>query len=297
MWTDAFLTYLAAERNRSRLTIETYRTCLEEFYQYIKAKDESLSWKTLDQDVVRDWMVDLMEGGESPRTICKKLSALKTFYRFLLQRGLVSGDPVRSLQGPKKDKPLPAFVREQEMDKLLDGGFFDKTLRGQRDRLIVLILYSTGLRRAELNGLNWTDVDFSRRLLKVTGKRNKQRMVPFGDELEAALREYRDALREQSGGELNSQAVLVNLKTGERLSVYQIYGIVRRSLSYVTTQKKRSPHVLRHSFATAMLNNDANLQSVKELLGHANLATTEIYTHTTFEELKRMYNQAHPRAK
>ena len=122
-------------------------------------------------------------------------------------------------------------------------------------------------------------------------------MVPFGDELETALREYRDALREQSGGGLNSQAVLVNLKTGERLPVYQIYGIVRRSLSYVTTQKKRSPHVLRHSFATAMLNNDANLQSVKELLGHANLATTEIYTHTTFEELKRMYNQAHPRAK
>ena len=297
MWTDAFFTYLAAERNRSRLTVETYRICLEGFSQYVKAKDESLNWKTLDQDVVRDWMVDLMEEGESPRTICKKLSALKTFYRFLLQRGLVSEDPVRTLQGPKKDKSLPTFVREQEMDKLLDGGFFDKTLKGRRDRLILLILYSTGLRRAELNGLNWTDVDFSRKQLKVTGKGNKQRMVPFGRELETALREYKDALEQQREGALDSQAVLVNLKTGERLSVFQIYGIVKRSLSYVTTQKKRSPHVLRHSFATAMLNNDANLQSVKELLGHTNLATTEIYTHTTFEELKRMYNQAHPRAK
>ena len=293
----AFLAYLESERNRSRLTVETYRTCLEDFETFLRSKDETLSWGDVDQDMVRDWMVELIEGGNAPRTVRKKLSALKTFYKFLLRRGEVETDPVYALQGPKRDRPLPAFVRETEMDRLLDGDFFPEGLEGMRDRVLLLILYSTGIRRAELHGLDWADVDFQQNQLKVTGKRNKQRIVPFGGELRQALGEYKSELERQMEGKLKTQAVVVNLKSGGRLSEGMIYIQVKRYLTCVTTLKKRSPHVLRHSFATAMLNNGADLQSVKDLLGHEDLATTEIYTHTTFEELKRMYNQAHPRAK
>ena len=293
----AFLAYLESERNRSHLTVETYRTCLEEFRQYLRERDEALGWAEVDQDLVRDWMVELMERGNEPRTVRKKLSELKTFYKFLLRRGEVATDPVNALQGPKLDRPLPSFVRETEMDRLLDGDFFPEGLEGLRDKTIVLTLYSTGIRRAELHGLDWADVDLRQNQLKVTGKRNKQRIIPFGPELNQMLSEYRRELERHLAGRAEPQAVIVNLKSGRRLSEQTIYTRVRRYLTYVTTLKKRSPHVLRHSFATAMLNNEANLQSVKELLGHEDLSTTEIYTHTTFEELKRMYNQAHPRAK
>lgn len=297
MWVDSFLTYLQSECSRSDLTIATYRTSLLEFEQYIAEKGEGLDWTTVDRDVVRNWMVDMMAGGNTPRTVCKKLSALKSFYRFLLQRGKVSVDPVSSLQGPKKEKTLPQFVREGEMDRLLDGNFFPDTLEGQRDRLILLLLYSTGIRLSELCGLDWDDVEMGQRQLKVLGKRNKQRIVPFGNELYEALANYKAKLEQLPGEQVQTKAVLVNLKTGKRLSGENVYKTVRHYLTCVTTLKKRSPHVLRHSFATAMLNNGADLEAVKDLLGHTNIATTEIYTHTTFEELKKMYNQAHPRAK
>ncbi len=297
MWVGEFLAYLDSECNRSAQTVTTYQTCLEEFYRDLKGRDESLDWQQVDADVVRDWMVDLMERGNTPRTVCKKLSALKTFYRYLLRCGRVTTDPVHALQGPKKEKTLPQFVRETEMDQLLDGNYFPDTLEGTRDRLLLLTLYSTGIRLSEVEGLNWTDVDLLQRQLKVTGKRNKQRIVPFGQEMHDALLAYRNELGQLPEGFLQTTAMLVNLKKGIRMTKAQIYKVVHQYLSYVTTLKKRSPHVLRHSFATAMLNHEANLQSVKELLGHESLSTTEIYTHTTFEELKRMYNQAHPRAK
>lgn len=296
-WVEAFLAYLRNECNRSALTVETYRICLEEFERYLRETDSTLDWKDVDQDLVRDWMVDLMERDNTSRTICKKLSALRTFYRFLLRRGLVKKDPVHLLPGPKKERPLPMFVREAEMNRLLDGDYFPEGIEGKRDRLVLLLLYSTGMRRSELEGLCWNDVDMGQQQLKVTGKRNKQRIIPFGRELAEALGDFRNELDMLPKGKLQTRAVLVDLKTGKRFSGAKIYETVKRYLSMVTTLKKRSPHVLRHSFATAMLNNQADLESVKELLGHADLATTEIYTHTTFEELKRMYNQAHPRAK
>ncbi len=296
-WVEAFLAYLRNECNRSALTVETYRICLEEFERYLRETDSTLDWKDVDQDLVRDWMVDLMERDNTSRTICKKLSALRTFYRFLLRRGLVKKDPVHLLPGPKKERPLPMFVREAEMNRLLDGDYFPEGIEGKRDRLVLLLLYSTGMRRSELEGLCWNDVDMGQQQLKVTGKRNKQRIIPFGRELAEALGDFRNELDTLPEGKLQTRAVLVDLKTGKRFSGAKIYETVKRYLSMVTTLKKRSPHVLRHSFATAMLNNQADLESVKELLGHADLATTEIYTHTTFEELKRMYNQAHPRAK
>lgn len=297
MWIPPFLAYLESECNRSKLTVETYRIGLEQFERYMACQEGKPDWDSIDGDLVRDWMVEQMEQGESARTICKKLSALKTFYRYLLGRGMVKTDPVHSLQGPKKEKTLPTYVREADMDKLLDSNQFDQAPDGERDRLILLILYSTGIRRSELYGLNWADVEFDSRQLKVTGKRNKQRIVPFGDELKQALLNYRQTLEQLPEGNVRTKALLVDRKTGDRLSSAKIYETVRNYLSQIPTLKKRSPHVLRHSFATAMLNHDANLQAVKELLGHESLSTTEIYTHTSFEELKRMYNQAHPRAK
>ncbi len=293
MWTDAFLEYLTLERNYSSRTVGEYRDDLEAFESYYKKMDSTLSWETVDGDVVRDWMVSMMEAGRAATTVNRRLSALRTFYRYLLKRGWIEVDPVRSLQGPKKKKPLPVFLKESEMDRLLDGGFFADDFSGRRDRLIVDTFYSTGIRLSELTGLNDGDVDLRGGVIKVTGKRNKQRIVPFGGELEALFRTYlneKSSLGMEYGG-----AVFVDEK-GERLTNVKVRNLVRHYLGMVTTQKKRSPHVLRHTFATSMLNHHADLESLKELLGHESIATTEIYTHTTFEELKEMYNQAHPRA-
>ncbi len=296
MWTDAFAEYLRCERNSSPRTVDSYLKDLAEFETYMKALDEQLSWESLDKDVVRQWVAEKMEKGYSARTVCRNLSSLRSFYKYLLRCKLVSRDPVHGVQGPKKPKLLPQFVREKEMDQLIDGNYFPDTLDGARDRLVVLTFYSTGIRLAELVGMNWVDVDLRGGLLKVTGKRNKQRIVPFGPELAEAFGQYRQRL-EQEGLRCEEKGpVFVNTKKGTRISRDKVEALVNYYLSQVTTLKKRSPHVLRHSFATSMLNHQADLQSVKELLGHERITTTEIYTHTTFEELKKMYNLAHPRA-
>ena len=241
-------------------------------------------------------MESLMDKGNSASTINKKLSALRSFYRFALKRKLVARDPAHCIEGPKKSKPLPQFLREGEMDRLLDELEWSDDYNNVRARTI-LLLYTTGLRRSELVGLNDQDVDFDSKQLKVTGKRNKQRIVPFGDELACELKHYievRDAQAGKSGEAVEHPLFLGN--KGDRISGQQVYLTVRKYLTAVTSLKKRSPHVLRHTFATAMLNNGAGLESIKDLLGHESVSTTEIYTHTTFEQLKRVYKEAHPRA-
>jgi integrase/recombinase XerC len=239
-------------------------------------------------------MEGLMDKGNTASTINKKLSALRSFYRFALKRKLVEKDPAHCITGPKKSKPLPQFLRENEMDHLLDGlEWDDNNYKDVRARTILLLFYEAGLRRAELIGLNDADVDFVTGQLKVTGKRNKQRIVPFGKELAEALSDYR-AVRDEQGGK-NSDAFFLNDK-GDRMTAPQVYALVRKYLSAVTSLKKKSPHVLRHTFATAMLNHGADLESIKNLLGHESVSTTEIYAHTTFEQLKRIYKEAHPRA-
>ena len=200
---------------------------------------------------------------------------------------------MRKIVGPKNKKPLPVFVKEEEMDRLLDGDFFGDDFEGCRDKCIVETFYSTGVRRSELIGLNDVDVDFQAEVIKVTGKRNKQRIIPFDKALKEELQSY--LTRRNNDIPLRSEAFFVK-QTGERITAGMVERIVKKYLSKVVTIKKRSPHVLRHSFATAMLNHQAELGAIKELLGHESLATTEIYTHTTFEELKKVYNQAHPRA-
>ena len=291
---EDFLNYLRYERNRSELTVCSYGRSLEEFESYFKNKDSQLSWESVDSDVIRDWMESLMDKGDMASTVNNRLSAVRSFFRFALARGMVERDPSYALRGPKKQKPLPQFVREDEMDRLIDDPeMWDDGFSGLRARTIIILFYETGMRLAELVGLDVGDVDFAAHQLKVTGKRNKQRIIPFGKELEETIVGYLQQRSEQS---LHLEDAFFLNDKGHRMTREQVSAVVKKYLSKVTTLKKRSPHVLRHSFATAMLNNGAGLESVRKLLGHESVATTEIYTHTTFEQLKRVYENAHPRA-
>ena len=289
---NRFIEYLRYEQNRSELTVARYERSLRDFESYFKGMDASMTWTTIDADVVRNWLETLVDKGHKATSVNADLSALRSFYRFALSRKLVERDPVHGLTGPKKQKPLPQFMRENDMDKLLDQEEWSNIYKDVRARTIILLLYETGIRRSELTGLNDHDIDFEARQLKVTGKRDKQRIVPFGEELATELQRYIE-VRDQEM-EKKSTALFLN-KHGERMTGCQVYSIVREELSKVTTMKKRSPHVLRHTFATAMLNHEAGLESVRLLLGHESLETAEIYTHTTFEQLKRVYKDAHPR--
>lgn len=292
----AFEEYLKNERNYSEKTYVPYRKDLIAIKSYIESLEEPLTWQTLTADVVRNWIIEQMDRGLNPKTVNHSLSALRSFYKFLLIRKRVERDPVHNLQGPKKEKSLPSFVKESEMDRLLDGNFFPDDFEGLRDRLILLTFYSTGVRLSELIGLDIGDVDLAQCQLKVTGKRNKQRIIPFGQEMHDALKEYEERRGALETVQDQQMALFVEPSSGQRISKQKVEERVKTYLSLVTTVKRRSPHTLRHSFATSMLNHHADLQSVKELLGHESLSTTEIYTHTTLEELKQMYNQAHPRA-
>ena len=295
MMVERFLNYLRYERNRSTLTVQRYEEVLRTFQAYFENMDDQLSWESIDSDVIRDWMESMMDNGAMASTETNCLSAVRSFYRFALSRKLVTKDPAHMVKGPKKEKPLPHFVRESEMDRLLDENEWDSTnIKDVRARTILILFYETGIRLAELISLDDKDMDFSLHQVKVTGKRNKQRIVPFGKELKQALQDY-IRLRDEQVPVREDQALFVTDK-GKRVGRAMVSNLVRNHLARVSTMKKRSPHVLRHSFATAMLNNGAGLESVKNLLGHESIATTEIYTHTTFEQLKRIYKKAHPRA-
>ncbi len=290
---EKFLDYLRDELNRSGRTVESYEEDLRSFERFFKNIDSQLSWQSVDADVIRQWMESMMDKGNNAASVNRRLSALRSFFRFALSRKLVESDPAHLIKGPKKGKRLPQFVRENEMDALLDKQTWGTDFTCVRARIIIMVFYETGIRVSELCGLNDQDVSLVNQELKVTGKRNKQRVIPFGEELADGLKEY-IRLREATV-ERQCDALFVT-KKGARITIHQVYKIVREQLQRVCNLKKRSPHVLRHTFATAMLNHNANLESVKKLLGHARLSTTEIYTHTTFEQLKKVYENAHPRA-
>ena len=293
MMINEFLNYLKFERNRSDLTIKNYGEDLRAFKEFYGNLEGCHSWKSVDSDIIRDWMESMMDKGNNATSIDRRLSALRSFYRFALARKLVDKDPVHGVTGPKKGRPLPQFLKENEMDRLLDAESWMDSFEDVRDRTVIVTFYETGIRLSELIGLDDSVVDFSNRQLKVTGKRNKQRVIPFGEELLTTLRDYTKC-RDKEVNRL-SDALFVTAK-GQRMTSSQVREAVRKNLSKVCTLKKRTPHVLRHTFATAMLNNKAGIESVKKLLGHESLSTTEIYTHTTFEQLKREYYSAHPRA-
>lgn len=288
--TDSFLTYIRYELNYSAHTVLSYSKDLSQFSLFLNAEDEVSPEKVTVSDV-RAWIGDLSQRQKlSAATVRRKVQTLRAFYRFLLKRGLVAQSPMEEVPLAKLPRPLPSFVREKGMDSLLDSGFDRNSFPAVRDRLIVAMLYETGMRRSELIGLKNSEIDVSRRELKVHGKRNKDRVIPFCEELRALIELYRP-LR----APLASDDTFFLTDKGNPLYEKFVYNTVSGALSEVTSGK-RSPHTLRHSYASAMLNHGAGINSVKELLGHESLATTQVYTHITYRELKQNYKHAHPRA-
>lgn len=290
---EGFLNYLRYERNYSELTVEGYGKDLEDFQAYFKSLDEGLEWDVVDADVVRGWMEHMMDKGNSATSVNRRLSAVRTFYRYAMRTGLAKTDPAHAVKGPKKSRPLPKFVREQEMDAALTKATGGEQFKEVRARTLLLMFYSTGMRLSELMALDDGDIDMEACELRVTGKRDKQRVIPFGRELREELLQYMGCRDAEVARQC--EALFVTTK-GERMNRNQVRYEVEKSLNGATTLRQRTPHVLRHTFATAMLNHGAGLESVKKLLGHESLTTTEVYTHATFEQLKRIYNSAHPRA-
>ena len=294
LWTDSFLEYLKSERNYSPATVESYAKDLSLFWNFLEDQNPDASWKAVQADDVREWVIFMMDESKlTAAAVNRKLSAMRTFYKYLRRVGRVSINPMEKVVAPKKKRPLPYYVRESEMDRLLELTAEDRSFKGIRDRLVLMMFYETGIRRAELLGMTDASVDLVTKQIKVTGKRNKQRIIPFGEELESEIKAYQIA-REETLGQRTFPALFVTEK-GTAMNEKQVSKIVKENLSKVTTIKKRSPHVLRHSFATAMLNNKADLTSIQKLLGHESVSTTEIYTHVSFEELKSEYKNAHPR--
>ena len=292
-----FLDYLSLEKAYSSHTVVSYENDLKAFEAYLGQTERGLQLKDADADLVRGWAMELMASGMKATSVNRKLSSLRTFYKYLLKKGEVGVSPLQNVRGPKKAKPLPQFVRESDMERMLSATAQGDSWHEVREHVILQLFYETGIRLSELVGLNEEDVDFSRKTIKVTGKRNKQRIIPIGDGLVGSLRRYMEAKAANCHLSIaNSQSPLFVTDKGQRVYPEWVYRLVRKNLSQVVTLKKRSPHVLRHTFATAMLNNAAELEAVKELMGHESVSTTQIYTHTTFEELKKAYKQAHPRA-
>ena len=293
MLIESFLQYLQYEKNYSSHTVEGYRDDLFQFKQFI-CGEETFNPKEVDALIIRRWIVFLMEKGYSPLSVNRKLSSLKSFFKYLCRYNHIETSPVKKVVGPKTSKPLPHFIKEKEMDNLFSYMDGDNSFEGVRDRAILDVFYTTGIRCAELVGLKDEDIDFNAGLIKVTGKRNKQRLIPFSDKLKETILTYLSGRQEEV--ESVFDGCLFVRKNGKSLSNSIVYEIVKKRLAEIPNLSKRSPHVLRHTFATSMLNSGADLNAVKELLGHASLSSTEVYTHTTFEELKKTYHQAHPRA-
>ena len=294
MLTEDFLEYFRTERNKSELTVLSYRKDLEEFETFFESLKENITWTNVDESIVREWVIYLMDDQHmTASSVNRKLSALRSFFHYLLRMQVITSNPMTRITGPKKQKYLPVFVRENEMNIMLEELSRDDTYEGILSLTVILMLYLTGMRRAEILSLSDRDIDFSSIQIKVTGQRNKQRVIPFGNELESQIKRYLYAREQQFG--VGFENLFIN-KKGTPLSKAQISEIVKRELSTVTTQQKKSPHVLRHTFATAMLNSGADLTSIQKLLGHASLATTQVYTHVSFEELKNAYQNAHSRS-
>lgn len=290
MYIDSFIDYITSVKNYSKFTSGSYRRDLEQFFSYICTIEQDLRPETADTDLIRSWLSSLVERGYNAASVNRKLSTLRSFYHYLLKISAITVDPTARLSGLRKPKRLPQVVHDADLEGLLDAMPADGFVQ-MRDKLIVDMLYETGMRRSELVNLDTMDVDFSLMQVKVLGKRNKQRLIPIGCGLASMIGDYL-AMR----APVTVGPALFVTPDGRRITAAQVYAVVHKALTSVIRSGKRSPHVLRHSFATVLLDNGADLESVKELLGHADLATTQIYTHSSFEELKKIYKQAHPRA-
>ena len=290
---DSFLEYLEFQKRYSRHTITAYRSDLSSFCDYLALFYELDQIKEVSQRMVSSWVADLADSGIAPRSINRTLSAVQSFYEFAIRKSLFSKNPARLIQRPKTSNHLPSVVRSESIDNLFNEIEFESDFEGVRDRLILAVFYACGLRREELITLNLESIDEANFSIKVFGKRNKERILPIAPMLMKWIEEYLE-VRQTIGAECSN--LFITLK-GQKLYPSLVYQIVKKYLSQVTTMDKKSPHVLRHTFATHLLNEGANLQSIKELLGHSSLAATQVYTHTSLEKLKQVYQNAHPRSK
>ncbi|HSW67896.1 MAG TPA: tyrosine-type recombinase/integrase [Bacteroidales bacterium] len=291
---EKFLQYLEREKRYSGNTILAYQADLQQFLEYISRQYSIDSITLIDSSMIRSWIAGIMQQGHAKSTVNRKLSTLKTFFRFSFKSGYITLNPLERLLSIKKDALLPGFVPEEKMHRLLDQSFFEPNFRGIRDLLILELFYTTGMRLSELCKLKQADIDTDQLTAKITGKRSRQRVVPL-------LRDVADRFKEyimQRDKEFNFLAHPYVFVTERGTPVYPkfVYRLVTSNLGRVTTSSKRSPHLLRHTFATHMLNQGADLNAIKEILGHSSLSATQVYTHNSVEKIKKVYKQAHPKA-
>ena len=291
---DTFLRYIQYERRYSDHTVSSYKTDLIQFQVFLSSSSEVLSAKDAQYNHIRSWIISLIEDGISPISVNRKIASLKSYYKFLLKREEIVINPTQRLQPLKSGRKLPQFIQEQEVERLLDHHHFPDSFRGKRDQLILELLYGTGMRRAELIGLLEADVNLIKEQIKVLGKRNKERIIPLSKSLVALISDYVQ-MKSKEFPELDTKALLV---TDKGVACYPMF-VYRKVVEYLgqyVSLEKRSPHILRHTFATHILNKGADLNAVKDLLGHSSLAATQVYTHNSLEKLKRVFEQAHPKA-
>ncbi|MBP7612103.1 MAG: tyrosine-type recombinase/integrase [Paludibacter sp.] len=291
---NEFLQYLQYEKNYSFHTVLSYRTDLYQFCDFLVIKPQEINTLNVNSQQIQQWTLLLISTKISARSLSRKISTLKSFWKFLLVRGLATQDPTLKIILPKTKKPIPAFFKEKEMNSALDNKSNPNDFETTRDLLIISIFYQTGIRLAELISIEDKDIDLINGNLRVTGKRNKQRIIPISNSLCKEISEYIE-LRNNKLEILSANLFL--RENGQKLYPKLIYNIVHNTMSEVSSLHKRSPHVLRHTFATSILNGGADINAVKDLLGHSSLAATQVYTHTSFEELNNIYKHAHPRAK
>lgn len=293
MYVDSFINFLQHEKRYSPHTVISYQNDLSQFTDFLAAEYELDKPLEVNHFHVRSWMVRLMEAGISPRSINRKLSTLKSYFKYLLKRELVKINPTLKIVAPKTSKRLPVYVERINMEELFEKVAFKEGYAGARDRMVLDILYCTGMRLSELLNLKESDIDLIKRELKVLGKGNKERIIPFDRNLEQSIREYLE-VKHAAFGESTPYILLTD--KGQQMYPKFVYNLVKHFLSLVTTVDKRSPHVLRHTFATHLSNSGADLNAIKELLGHSSLAATQVYTHNNIEKLKEIYKIAHPKA-
>jgi integrase/recombinase XerC len=290
---ESFLKYLKFEKRCSDHTIVAYKKDLDQFEEFLFKTVGDFNMLEVDSRMIRQWIVSLMELGEVPKTVVRKVTALKSFYKYLMRQELIETSPASMVITPKVPKKLPYFVDENSLHVLLDNGYFQQDFEGVRDKLMISLFYGSGMRLSELKNLKETDILQAESLVRVLGKNSKERIVPYPKSMNSLITDY---LSVRNAEFPDGSPVLFVTSKGKPVYEKLIYRVVKKYLSFVTTLEKKSPHVLRHTFATHLLDRGADLNAVKELLGHSNLAATQVYTHTSTEMIQRIYKQAHPRA-
>ncbi|MEM8893021.1 MAG: tyrosine-type recombinase/integrase [Bacteroidota bacterium] len=292
---ESFLKYIEFEKRYSTHTISSYKNDLEKFNAFIEREYQTNQIQDVNHALIRSWIIFLSESGQSARTINRKIAALKSYFKFLVKREVIHENPATRLKPLKAEKKLPSFVRESEMDQLLDHFQFSDDLEGSRDRLVIELLYGTGIRLSELINLKQQDINYIEYHIKVLGKRNKERIIPISPFIVKLIKEYQEKANRHMGG-VSKEKYLILTDKGEQAYPVFIYRLIRKYLEQFSHSDKKSPHVLRHTFATHLLNKGADLNAVKELLGHTSLAATQVYTHNSLDKLKKVFDQAHPKA-